>query len=371
METRVDLISNDGKVLGEVANAFANQNRLDPNRMRPFIGADGKSYFSVYKGGEVDDPANYAVVPAINTNATLRRDEWKQLDEAVVRAQDYRLGGIEDLRTRGLTYTLGNAMGTTVLEWHDVQGDLTADLTMDAVTRTQGNRVDWQHNYIPIPIVHVDYEINARALATSRNMGNPLDTTMAERAARAVLEKLENMLFTNLTYSFGEKDSRSRNTIYSYVNHPDRNLASLGTAWDDSSVTGKNIVDQVIAWKQQSINDRHYGPWMIYIPTGYETILDEDYVGSTPDTAPNTTIRQRIMQIDRILGIKVIDTLAADNVLFVQMTPDVVRLVQGMGLQNVEWQTEGKFITKYKVLTIQVPQIRADADGRSGVLHIS
>jgi len=38
-----------------------------------------------------------------------------------------------------------------------------------------------------------------------------------------------------------------------------------------------------------------------------------------------------------------------------------------MPIQNVQWQTEGKFITKYKVLTIQVPQIRSDAEGHCGV----
>ena len=179
------------------------------------------------------------------------------------------------------------------------------------------------------------------------------------------------MLFTNTTYSFGEKDSRNVNTIYSYVNHPDRNQVTLSVAWDDSAKTGKDIVDEIISLKQASINDRHYGPWMIYIPTAYETILDEDYVGSNPDTAPNTTIRQRILAIDKILGIKVVDTLAANNVLFVQMTSNVVRLVRGMGLQNVEWTTEGKFITKYKVMTIQVPQIRSDMNGRSGIVHLA
>lgn len=77
------------------------------------------------------------------------------------------------------------------------------------------------------------------------------------------------------------------------------------------------------------------------------------------------------MKISGILDVKVIDTLPADNVLLVQMTSDVVRLVRGMGLQNVEWQTEGNFITKYKVMTIQVPQIRADQNGNSGIVHLA
>jgi len=367
----VDLIGTDGRAQGEIAAQLLSNGKMDPNRMRPFIGKDGGSYYSVYSGGDPTDKSNYKVVPALNTNATLRRDEWKQLDDAVVRAKDYRLGGIEDLISKGLTFQLGNAMGTTVLEWHDVVGNLEAEMTMDGVTRGLGNRVDWKFNYMPIPIVHVDYNLNLRSLETSRNMGNGLDTTLAERATRAVMEHLENMLFKKLTYSFGEKDSHNHNTIYSYVNHPDRNQISLIHAWNDSATTGKDIVDEVISWKQVSIDDRHYGPWQIYIPPAYETVLDEDYVGATPDTAPSNTIRQRIMNISGITGIKVIDTLAADTVLFIQMTPDVVRLVQGLPIQNIEWQTEGKFVSHYKVMTIQVPQIRSDADGRSGICHIA
>ena len=119
--------------------------------------------------------------------------------------------------------------------------------------------------------------------------------------------------------------------------------------------------------KQASINAYHYGPWKLYIPVGYETVLDTDY----DTTTPGTTIRERIMKIAGITGITVIDTLTAHNVLLVQMTPDVVRLVRGMGLQNVEWKSEGNFITNYKVMTIQVPQIRSDQEGNSGVVHMS
>jgi hypothetical protein len=77
------------------------------------------------------------------------------------------------------------------------------------------------------------------------------------------------------------------------------------------------------------------------------------------------------MKIEGIKGIKVIDVLAANNVLLVQMTPDVVRLVKGMAIQNVEWQTEGRFINKYKVMTIQVPQVRSDYNQKSGIVHLA
>lgn len=351
----MDFIGHDG-VQGNVAQVVAGG--LNVNQMRPYVGRDGKSYITAFKGGDKKNPANYSAIP-IQTNATLRRDEWVALDEAVLGISESRLGGIQDLISKGLTYQIGNGMGSTVLEYHDVSDALEAQLSMDGVSRAQGDRPNYTTNYLPLPIIHSDYEMNARVLAASRNMGQPLDTTLAERAARKVNEKLEAMLFTPRTYAFGG------GTIYSYVNHPHRNKVNLTKSWADPTTTGKQIVDDVLRFKQASIDAHHYGPWVLYIPTAYETKMDGDY-----DNVRSTdTIRQRILAINGITEVKVIDTLPTDTVLLPQMTSDVIRLVQGMGIQNVEWQTQGGLITKYKVMTIQVPQIRSDQDGNSGIVH--
>jgi len=355
----VDFIGR-GQAEGELAARLLQQGRLDPGSMRPYVGRDGRTYVTVYKGnGDPKKLTSYQSVP-IQTNGTLRRDEWKQLDDAVLAISRQRLGGIEDLVSNGLVFGLGNAMGTTVLEYHDISDAMTANLSMDGVTRGEGDRPVYGTNYLPLPIIHVDFEINLRVLEASRRGGNPLDTTSIEAATRKVLEKLEALLFTNTTYTFGG------GTIYSYLNHTYRNQVTLSQNWDASGKTGDEILADVLAMKQASINAMHYGPWMIYIPTAYETVLDDDYVSGYAKS-----IRTRIMEVSGIKGIKVVDTLPANNILFVQMTTDVVRLVRGMGIQVIEWQTEGKFVTKYKVITIQVPQVRADQAGNSGIVHLA
>lgn len=355
---------------GDVANAMMANGRLDFGMMRPWAEIQdvngmliptGRAFVTQYKGGDPKNVNNYVNRPIQVNATTLRRDEWIQLDEVLVTVARERLGGVQDLIDNNLVFNLGNAMGTTVLEWHDVSDSMSAEMTMDGVTRAKGDRPKYGTNYLPVPIIHADYEINARVLAASRNMGNPLDTTMAEQAGRRVMEKLENLLFTSTTYSFGG------GTIYSYLNFPNRNPVTLTEAWTASGKSATEIISDVVAMKQAAIDDRKYGPYMLYVPTGYETLLDEDYNATTP----GTTIRERILKIDKIKGIKVIDTLPADNVLLVQMTTDTVRLVRGMGLQNVEWQTEGNMITKYKVMTIQVPQIRSDQEGHCGIVHLA
>lgn len=232
---------------------------------------------------------------------------------------------------------------------------------MDGITRSKNDRPVYSTTYLPIPIIHVDYEINSRVLAASRNLGNPLDTTAAERAARRVAEKLENMLFTDVTYTFGG------GTIYSYLNFPSRNTVNIDSWLPSGGSISKTteILRDVLAMKQASINDYFFGPWVLYIPTAYETVLDQDY----DVTTPGTTVRERILKIAGILDVKVVDTLPSGNVLLVQMTSDVVRLVRGMGLTNIQWGEEGNMVTKYKVMTIQVPQIRADYNGKCGIVH--
>jgi hypothetical protein len=369
LDVKVDFLANGG-VEGPVASRFSSGN-LNVGQMKPYLGDDGKIYVNTYMGGSPTKPSSYREIcinanPLNNTN-TLRRDEWKQLDEALMDVARGRLGGVQDLLDKGLTYNLGNAMGTTVLEWHDVSDALSVELTMDAVTRGVNDTVVYQTNYLPIPILHVDYEINARHLEASRKLGNPLDTTLAERAARRILEKQEEMLFTDTDYAYGTKDDRSRNKIYSYINFPDINGVTLGTAWDASAKTAAGILNDVLNMKKSSIGAYHYGPWQLYIPTDYEVVLDDDY----DTTTPGTTIRKRLLDIAGIGGIKVIDKLPDDTVLLVEMKKETVRLVNGFGLTNIQWSVEGGMITKYKVMAIQIPQIRSDQNGKCGIVKLA
>jgi len=364
-DVNIDLIGPEGGS-GEVAQFLNNRGQLNIGQMRPFIDKKGRTCVTVYTGGKPDDPKNYKTLQ-VNAKGTLRRDEWKALDEALITIAEQRLTGVQYLINRGLTYNLGNAMGTTVLEYHDVGDALVAELSMDAVTRTQGDRQEFNSVYLPIPIIHVDYSINQRALAASRSLGNPLDTSMAERATRKIMEKREDLLFTDTDYSYGAGH------IYSFLNFPNRiypggsgsKSITNSSDWSLAATTGADIRDDVLEMKQKSIDHHFYGPWALMIPTNYETKLDEDY----SDSKGSSTIRDRIMSINNIQDIVVIDDLPDSHVVLVQLTSDVVRIVQGMAPQNIQWQTQGGFVNKFKVIAIQVPQIRADQNGYTGLVE--
>ena len=352
-----------------LAERMVTNGLFNPNASRPWIGNDGQPYITVYNGGDPKSPASYQARPA--TYGTLRRDEWKQLDEAVLRIAEFRLGAIKDLLDMKLVYNLGNAMATTVLETHTMGNAMDAVASMDGITRSVQDRPTYKYRYMPIPIIHSDFEISARTLESSRRLGNPLDVDAVERGTRKVWEKLERMLIsTDAAYADGDKGEDGRNAIYGYLNHPDRNKVAFESSlgWDSASKTAAGILKDVVAMKQASLNAFHYGPWMLYVPTAYETVLDKDY---DTTTATGRTIRERIKQIAGVKDIKVMDTLTAGNVSLVEMNTDTVRLVNGMQIQVVQWKSEGNLLNSFKIMCIMVPQIRSDQDGHCGITHMA
>jgi len=334
-------------------------NSMNPNKMRPFINDKGQPCVTQMVNGKPKAvPVQNAGTPV--TNAVLRKDEWKQIDEAMMKVRRERLTGIDDLVSRGLTYNLTNPMASTVMEFERVSDSGKAQMDMDGINRGQSDRPKYEIDYLPIPIIHSDFHFNSRVLESSRTKGDPLDTTQAENSTRRVDETLEDLLFTNTSYTFGA------GTIYSYVNHPNRLTKTLSQSWSASGKTGEEIVQDVIDLKQQMIDNYFFGPFVLYISAKDETVLDEDYVSGYPKT-----IRQRILEISGIDDVKVADHLAQDNLVMVQMTSDVIRLVDGMSPTSVQWESQGGFQLNFKILTIRVPQIRQDYNGRTGIVHAS
>jgi uncharacterized linocin/CFP29 family protein len=300
-------------------------------------------------------------VECLRTNETLLHEEWLTIDQAVIKAAQLRQVGIADLRSRGLVHTVPNGLAKTVLGYQDMSDIDPASISMDGLTRGERDRPEYDLAYLPLPIIHKDFSFSAREVAEARAGGQPLDTTMASMAAMKVTELVEQYYFQgSSTFTYGG------GTIYGLEDAPQRTTRSLGTDW--ASDTAANILTDVRNMKQDLINDRHYGPYILYVPTAYEVVLDKDYDVSGSSLL---TIRERILRLSGIQDVKVSDQLTAANVVLVQQTPDVVRLVEGLPITTVQWETEGGMKLNFKVMTIQVPQVRNDQQNRSGVCHLS
>lgn len=296
----------------------------------------------------------------LRTCDTLRKDEWKAFDEAVIEEGIIRLRGVADLMGAGLTIPVANALGKTLFEYEDVTDMEAAVVSLDGLARGDSDRQVYSLSSLPLPITHKDFNISIRTLAASRERGEALDTTQVRTAGRLVAEKLEALLFLGGP-TFGAS------VIRGYTDHPDRNTGGFGAGtWSASARTGAEVLTDVFTMRDAAEADRFYGPFWIYVSANMSSKMEEDYRSND-----DRTIRDRILNVAGVERVTVVDQLTADNVIMVQATRDVVVLVDGEGPQTIQWDIYGGMAVAFKVFAIQVPLIRSDAQQRSGVFHMS
>lgn len=353
----MDYILN-GQANGHVASVLM-ANNFDPHGLRPFIGADGRSYVTRLAANGKPE------VVVCNAPATLRKDDWKILDDAIVKAAKPRLRAVGDLRGAGLAFTIPNGMAKTVLET-ETQSDISpATISMDGLRAGQSDRPEFNLTNLPLPIIHKDFGFSARQVMASRNGGSPLDTTTAELASRRVAEEAEKLLLGVSTVA--DQFAYGGGTIYGYTDHPNRNTKTI-TSPAASGWTAATTVSEVLAMKSQSQTDNHFGPWMLYCSMNWDQYMDDDYNAAG---GSDLTLRQRLRLIEGIQDVRTLDYLSNYDLVMVSMTSDVARMVVGMDITTVQWETHGGLQLNFKVMAILVPQIRSDFNDQSGIVHAS
>ena len=136
------------------------------------------------------------------------------------------------------------------------------------------------------------------------------------------------------------------------------------TAPTASGWAGATFLADVLAMMQQSRNAFHYGPWVLYVASAWDQYLDDDY-----KAASDKTIRGRVKEVEGLDDIKTLDYLTTFDMVLLQKTPDVARLVIGMEMVTVAWDEMGGLKKHFKVMSIIVPQIRADQNSNTGIVH--
>ena len=345
----------NGQGFGDVASILLASN-MDPRALRPYTAEDGRTYIDrlmVQNGKQVE-------VPTLITNApaTLTKNAWQHLDTAVLKAARSELQLVNDILGAGLEYTLPNGMGTTVFQTQDMTDSGSAHTSMDGITRGERDRPEINLHNMPMPITFADFDFTLREISVSKNTGAPLDTTQLEQNGRKIAEQLDSLfLGTAAQYTYGG------GTLYGLTNHPDAIAATI-TSPTAGGWTPNTLITEVIAMRQQAKLAFHRGPFRLYMGTSWDIYLDEDYSAAKG----TNTLRQRMLALDRISGVKTLDTLAGYTIIMVEMRQDVVRAVTGMNLVNVQWETEGGMLLHFKTMIIQNPQIRSDANGNTGLV---
>ena len=372
----------DGQGHGEIGERLSTVH-YDPGMLRPYIDSKGQRCATVNTGRMSDKGPIYEKVriadlqsrgissPVFNATS-LRKEEWIQIDQVVIRAARQRLRAWADL-AQANTFGGFNAMSKLTLEYEAMADPGEAIVDMDGITEGRTDAPLFKLRSLPLPITHSDFFFSSRRLAVSRNTGTPLDTTMAEAAGRRVAEMIEKTVIgvnTGVTYgtqATGITAHDGTSTVYGYTNFPSRLTKTNMTI-----PTGSNpevTVGDVLTMRNSLFNNKFYGPFMVYHSTDWDQYLDNDYARLGGDNA-SMTLRDRIRKIEGIMDVRRLDFLTSTyTMLMVQMTSDVARAVNGMEITTVQWETKGGMQLNFKVMAIQVPQLRADYSGNCGILH--
>lgn len=385
---------------GEFAEALEGV-KFDTGLLRPFIDDDNhkscvvntgrtdRKGQAIYEKVRVKDLIDNGINSPVFNATSLRKEEWIRVDQMVLKAARYRLRAWSDLAAAN-TYGGFNGMGTTILEHETMTDPGEALVDMDGLSMGRNDAPIYQLEGIPLPITHMDFFFSSRRLAASRNKGMPLDMTMGEAAGRRVAEAIEKTTIgTNTGITYGGSNTAGTygrtSKVYGYTNFTNR-LTKTNLTVPLGTNPSATIAD-VLAMRQQLYNNKFFGPFMLYHSNDWDTFMDNDYI-LTGGNVATQTLRERLRSIEGITDVRRLDFMFATaptfqneasrydalnpyTLLLVQMTPDVARAVNGMDITTVQWESQGGMRVNFKVMCIQVPQLRADTYGNCGILHAS
>lgn len=357
----MDFILN-GQAHGSVASKLLASNG-DVGVLRPYFKVNKKTGRVIGQFMTVNDNDQPREVPLTgNANTTLRYEDWRLLDGRCQAAARQRLRLVADLRGAGCQFVIGNGLAKSVLSTERMTDPGEAQLSMDGQRRGKNDRPEFDMVNIPLPIAHADFSMGTRQLLISRNSNTPLDTRMAEASSRRVAETIEKLaLGTFGSFAYGGA------SLYGLTNFPNRITATVtaptATAW-----TPATTVTQVLAMRQASVDKMNYGPWVLYVSTGWDQYLDRDYT-LTGGNNPHQTLRERLAKIDGITAIKSLDFLTGYQMLLVQQVSETIRMVIGLDITTVQWASGDGMEQNFKVMAIMVPQPAADINGNCGIVH--
>jgi uncharacterized linocin/CFP29 family protein len=294
----------------------------------------------------------------IQVNSLLKEDEWRQIDADVMEAARQPLRALADLRVRGLTKPLGG-LGTMISNWY-TRSEMTPATVSMSGQGSQRDLPDMKMAGVPVPIFAKEFAIDLRTLLASRRMGDGLDTTSAVEATRVVAEAMDDIVISGNT---GIVVNGA--TIYGYRTHPDRNTNTATTYGGGDWGTLAYIVPTVEGMINAANDDRHYGPFHLYVAqTQYNQAALKYYDDGSSDKPID-----RILGLPPIAGVSMLPQLADGELLLVSMTRETVEWAEAMDIQVREWATPDGMTSIFRVMACGTPRIKSRYGNQSGIVH--
>lgn len=283
-------------------------------------------------------------------NSLLRKDEWEELDEAVVEAAGPRTERIMQLPQRSL-----GGIGTLISQWNRSTQMSPARVSISGRGTGERDRVEYLLSSVPVPVIWKEFEIGLRELEASRRLGDGLDVTGAYEASRVVAEKEVSM------YYLGETSvNLNGNSIPGITTEANVNTGTADGDFGDISFIHSTLIGMI----QDAHADFYFGPYVVEVATAqYLEMLARYSDGSGMNAL------QSVLEIPDIEAVYPSDQMTAGTLALVQNTPNVADWAEAMPITLVEWETGDGMTLEFRVMAIATPRVKSDAEGRSGIVY--
>jgi uncharacterized linocin/CFP29 family protein len=326
-------------------------------------------------------------VPALRSLSPLSDKAQVLVDRAVVEVGLERLQFAADVMADGLVYDLPDPLSVTQLEWDQESKAGGAVRTMSPAQRQESQALDRKHQRLPIYLTMEGFTLDIRTLKMSERVGAPLDVSIIKQATRRVNEAIEDAAINGTTTTDGSTFQVSGPTTSTLYTCPGLlnnggglpsgavvNTAATSTDWSTQGTIGTQgpaMLNDVLAAILSLQQARKYGPYRLVVGTKAGLVLNNDF-----KTYATETIRERLESIDAgggKLEITIADRMpdggTSGQVQFalVQMTNDVVEMVQGQQPTVIPWTSLDGFTLHWVVMAIMIQRVRCDYNGNFGV----
>ena len=85
----------------------------------------------------------------------------------------------------------------------------------------------------------------------------------------------------------------------------------------------------------------------------------------------STSLQAAIAKLPGMASVQMLDYLTGNQLLLVERSAQVARIVMGMDITTVQWQENGGATEKFRVMAMMVPQMKVDQNNNCGITHYS
>ncbi len=295
-------------------------------------------------------------------NSALRKEEWEELDRAVMAEAVKPLTVTATLMRLGLTRRLGS-IGTLSAQYTRAGEMTAANRSLTGTTLGDKDLPDTGIAGVPVPVIFKEFEIPFRVLAASRRMGDGLDLSAATAAARVVGESIEDLVINGDTTI-----NLNGFTIAGLTTHASRNTDTATNYGGGDWGTITNVQATISGMIAAAEGDNYFGPYGLFVSTvQYGQAARSFFTDGSGDTPLS-----RALRIPNLQFIEAAHNLADGVAVLVNLSKDVIELAyvdEYWPLTNREWSNGDSTVTHYKVMSVVTPIVKATYGGRSGIVH--